>query len=370
MKKILQISNYYEPHIGGIERIAQYLAEGMTNYQTEVVCFGSKDDPLVVNGIRIHRMRVNLKVLGQSISTEFHWRLHRIIDSFQPDVILVHAPNPFVYPSVLRLTHKSTKLAILWHSDIIQQKWSYKIVKSVEERLLKRADAIYATSPIYANHSQQLRKYSDKTAVIPNAIDTDALAFDETTKTKTESLKKGIGKPIIFFVGRHVPYKGIEYLIKAEQMIKTDCQIIIAGQGPLTEELKRSVKSKRISFIGRISDEELKTYLYAADVFAFPSITKNEAFGLALAEAMFCYAVPVTFTIKGSGVNWVSINESTGIEVPNSNVQAFAAAIDRLLFDNELRKTLANNAHQRVNDHFSIEKEVECANQLIGELLK
>lgn len=50
-------------------------------------------------------------------------------------------------------------------------------------------------------------------------------------------------------------------------------------------------------------------------MFAFPSVTKNEAFGVALAEAMYCYTPAVTFTIEGSGVNWVNLNGITGIEV-------------------------------------------------------
>lgn len=40
-------------------------------------------------------------------------------------------------------------------------------------------------------------------------------------------------------MGRHVPYKGIEYLIEAEKYISSDCIILIAGSGPLTEELKK-----------------------------------------------------------------------------------------------------------------------------------
>ena len=84
-------------------------------------------------------------------------------------------------------------------------------------------------------------------------------------------------------------------------------------------------------FVGRLSDEDLKLYHYAAFVFAFPSITKNEAFGVALAEAMYCGTPAVTFTIPGSGVNWVPPNGETGIEVPNGDDKAYAKAIDTLL---------------------------------------
>ena len=93
----------------------------------------------------------------------------------------------------------------------------------------------------------------------------------------------------------------------------------------------------------------------AADIFAFPSITKNEAFGVVLAEAMYCKAVPVCFTIQGSGVNWVNVNNVTGLEVPNRDAQAFGKAIDLLLTNDKLRAKLSDNAHQRVVDMFTIE---------------
>ena len=103
-----------------------------------------------------------------------------------------------------------------------------------------------------------------------------------------------------------------------------------------------------------MSDEELKLHHYAASVFAFPSITKNEAFGIALAEAMYCGTPAVTFTIPGSGVNWVSLNGETGLEVPNGDDKAFAKAIDTLLDDKGLSLKYAENGIRRVKENFII----------------
>ena len=137
-------------------------------------------------------------------------------------------------------------------------------------------------------------------------------------------------------MGRHTKYKGLRHLIEAEQYMRSDCVIVIGGKGPLTESLKALAKkrnSTRIHFIGRLSDDDLRCYLYAASIFAFPSVTKNEAFGVALAEAMYCYTPAVTFTIKGSGVNWVNLDGVTGIEVPQVGNQdkAYAEALDTLV---------------------------------------
>ena len=120
--------------------------------------------------------------------------------------------------------------------------------------------------------------------------------------------------------------------------------------------------------MGRLSDEMLNRYYYASSVFAFPSITKNEAFGMALAEAMYCYTPAVTFTISGSGVNWVNLNGVTGIEAPNGDVEAFAEAIDLLLTDEKLAKTYAEAAHQRVAKLFTVGKMMEEMDKCYQEL--
>ena len=129
----------------------------------------------------------------------------------------------------------------------------------------------------------------------------------------------------------------------------------------MTEELKKQAAGdSKIDFTGRLSDGELKAYLLAADIFCFPSVTKNEAFGLALAEAMY-YGLPaITFTVEGSGVNFVSLDGVTGIEVKNGDDAAFAAAIKTLGENETLRREYGENARERAVKLFS--KDVFCKN--------
>ena len=96
--------------------------------------------------------------------------------------------------------------------------------------------------------------------------------------------------------------------------------------------------------------------------------TKNEAFGVALAESMYCYTPSVTFTIPGSGVNWVSPNNVTGLEVPNGDVQAFANAIDRLLLDEDLARRYAEAGHRRVVENFTIHHMIESMERCYREI--
>ena len=93
-------------------------------------------------------------------------------------------------------------------------------------------------------------------------------------------------------------------------------------------------------------------YYLAMDIFCFPSITKNEAFGIALAEAMYFGKPAVTFNIPGSGVNYVSINGETGIEVENRNIKAYAKALTTLADNPLLRLKMGEAARQRVEKNF------------------
>ena len=105
-------------------------------------------------------------------------------------------------------------------------------------------------------------------------------------------------------------------------------------------------------YSGRIDDTELKALILASDIFCFPSITKNEAFGLALAEGMYYGKPAVTFTIPGSGVNYVSINGETCIEVENRNVEAYAIALNTLAGNKELRDRYGKAGKKRVEENF------------------
>ena len=69
---------------------------------------------------------------------------------------------------------------------------------------------------------------------------------------------------------------------------------------------------------------------------------------------MYCYTPAVTFTIKGSGVNWVNLDGVTGIEVPQVGNQdkAYAEALDTLVVDTNLQKEYSIAAHKRVADNF------------------
>ena len=371
-KTILHISKYYYPYKGGIEFTAQVIAEGLETFNNVVLCYNQQkiNSEENINGVNIIRASNDLFMFRQSISFSYRSLLRKILKEYDPELVLLHCPNPFVYAILLPLLSPKTKLVLLWHSDIITQKFIYKFIKRFETALLRRADLILTTSPNYRDHSVPLANFVNKINILASAISCEIFDKRVGDNAKIKSIQERYKKPIVFFVGRHVLYKGIEYLIDAEKYIESDCVIVIAGDGPLTTYLKGKCADRdRIKFIGRISDEELRIYLYASRILAFPSITKNEAFGLALAQGMYCGCVPITFKVVGSGVNWVSIKDRTGIEIENLSAREYANGIDLLLMNEELRNRLAVNARERVIDLFTVKNEQQTVNGLFNKLL-
>ena len=371
MKTILHVSKYYYPDLGGIETVALYLAEGLKEYNNVVVCFSTdkKYHEDNIHGVTVYRVPVNVSFMSQDIALSYYATLKKLVRKYDPFAVHVHCPNPFVYPLVVSVIKKHTKLVLHWHSDILSKGLAYYAVKPFENNILSRADIIISTSPNYIPYSKPLMKYPEKVRVAQNGLIDANFNLQPGDSERIETIReKYDGRKIIYFVGRHIPYKGIDCLIKADAYIKNPCVILIAGTGPQDDYLKSIPCSDRVKFLGRLSDEDLRLYSHAAHIFAFPSINKAEAFGIALAEAMYCYNAPVTFTIKGSGVNWVSIAGETGEEVPLGDVEAFAAAIDKLLQDDNLRNRYAEAAHQRIITHFTAEKAVEVMNNIYKEL--
>lgn len=369
--RILHISKYYYPYLGGVENICKYIVDHTECHHVAVVCFceSSKDSVDVVDGVHVYRVGSWLNIARQALSFSYFTMLKRAINEFRPNVIQFHWANPFPAAVLLTMIPKDVQLVVHWHMDIINQSKIYPFIKPIEKALLKRASIIVVTSPQYREGSKPLQPFLEKIRIVPNAMDEKSFIKRSGDEDKINELKsKFYHKKIVLFVGRHIEYKGLTYLLKAEKRVKSDCVFVIAGGGPLTEDLKAECRSGRVHFVGRLNDDNLRLFYYAASVFAFPSITKNEAFGVALAEAMYCYTPAVTFTIPGSGVNWVNLDGVTGIECPNRDSRAFAAAIDKLLSDEELAEKYAIAGHKRVVENFTIPKMMVKMNEVYDEL--
>ena len=357
-KRILHISKFYYPYYGGIEDVVYTIVNELKgDYEQRVICFNHERGFVrsMDNGIEIIRVNAPISIASQPCSLSFLWKLQHEINRFRPDIIHIHFPNPLVAAYLLMVNTRGAKIVVHWHADIIGKKSMYSLIKPIERKVLKRAYCIIATSKQYIAKSLPLQPFLDKIVIIPNTINESKLQFFKGEEKKINAIRETYkGKKIVFFVGRHVNYKGVDYLIKAASMLPDDCVVLIGGTGIETTALQHLAEplGDKVQFLGRLPNNEMKYYLCAASVFAFPSIDRREAFGVALAEALYCGTPAVSFYIDGSGTTWVNQDGQTGIVVKEKDAVHYAEAIERLLSDDELRKQYGENASEWVRAHF------------------
>ncbi len=382
--RILQITRAYYPHIGGIEQVSRdivHALNGMDDIEQKVICLGDEgsDGDMVrkrsqsvrdwIDGVEIIRCGSICQVASQLLSPSYPFELHRLMKEFDPDIVIFHYPNPYMAAFLLAHKKQKFKLIVYWHLDITRQKILGKMFHGQNLSLLQRADVVAPTSAQYIDGSRYLQLFRSKCHVVYNCISTERIKITEqTTKIADDIRKRYEGKILCFALGRHVHYKGYEYLIEAAKYLDDRFRIVIGGQGPLTEELKQqAANDEKVVLPGRISDKEAIAYYQACDIFCFSSVTKNEAFGIALAEAMYFGKPAVTFTIPGSGVNFVNLDGVTGIECPNRDSKAYAEALQKLADDPALREQYGKNARQRVLENFTTEQFQKNIRELISE---
>lgn len=363
--KILHVVSYLHPHIGGIEQTARDIMNALSEDPTieqRAICFASDRKTVTdtLDGVPVVRCGAFAKVSSQSLSFSYGRQLRRLMRTFEPDCVIFHYPNPFLANALLRALKKrpACRLILWWHLDITKQRLLGKLFNGQTNRLLRRATKVIATSPNYIEGSKFLPAYREKCVVIPSCIRESRLQTTGQEAEKAQKIRETYpGKTICCFFGRHVAYKGLEYLIDAAKMLDDRFVFLIGGSGELTDSYRaRAAGTPSIHFLGRLDDEDLRATLLASDIFCFPSVTKNEAFGLALAEAMHEGKPSVTFTIEGSGVNYVSLAGVTGLEVANRDTAAYADALRRLADDSELRARLGAAAAERAATLFSFRR--------------
>lgn len=372
--KILQISNYYKPHIGGIEQVAHDISDSvLEKYEQKVICFSEDKNDKVenVDGVEVYKCGYFKKVASQALSFSYNKILKKVMNEFEPDIVIFHYPNPFVAHYLLKVLKKhKAKLLIYWHLDITKQKILKHLFHHQNKCLIKRANLILGATPNHIFESKYYEFFKSKNKILPYAIDEKRLKISQEEIENANIIKsKYNGQTICFFIGRHVPYKGLEYLIKASELLNDNYIFLIAGQGPLTDSLKTMAKdNKKVVFLGKIDDSTWRSYLYACDIFCFPSITRNEGFGLALAEGMYYKKPAVTFHIDGSGVNFVNLDKVTGLEAPNKDYVALAKNIETLATNKGLANEYANNAYRRIKDNFTFDAFKENLTNLLEDI--
>ena len=127
-----------------------------------------------------------------------------------------------------------------------------KLYRPLQEWLLKRADVIVGTTPVYLAESPFLTRVQPKVKCLPIGIEPVPACPERTG----ELLGRYPEKKIIFALGRLVEYKGYRYLIEATRYLRDDYVVLIGGEGVLKEELQNEIVTlgaeEKVKLLGRI----------------------------------------------------------------------------------------------------------------------
>ncbi len=130
-------------------------------------------------------------------------------------------------------------------------------------------------------------------------------------------------------------------------------RLVVVGDGPCRDEITQELDEMapgRAVFLGKLDDSQLADVYAACDMLVWPAV--DEAFGMSLLEAQ-AGGLPI-IAGKQRGVPDIVSPGVTGLLPPPNDTDAFAAAIRRLLGDDDLRQSLSRAAVSRVREQFDV----------------
>ena len=176
----------------------------------------------------------------------------------------------------------------------------------------------------------------------------------------------------ILYVGRMSPQKGVEYLIRAVATLDQRCCLTLVGDGPSRPQLERLIRERLgdrhdAVFTGWLPHDQVRQLYAESQVVAFPSVWP-EPFGRVGLEATGLGKPVVAFDVGGVR-EWL-VNAHNGFLVPPKDIVAFAGALNRLLRDETLRRTMGQNGVELARTRFDPKRHVEAMLCLYNELLR
>lgn len=341
--KILHAYKSFYPEIfGGIpyvmDRLSRLCADKFE--QTILVTSRTAKGPESCEGVMIERVRSWGDILSLPIAPFYPFKLWQA--ARRAEIIVMHAPFPLADLVLGLFLHSRKKLIVYWHSHIISQKRVYRIIQPLLVRTLKRADCIVVSHPSLCYLGSILDPFREKCIFTPYAVDTELFKpADESADIRDASFR-------VVACGRLVKYKGFDVLIEAARSIDADIAIIGEGveRAALSEQIASAGLNTRVKLLGSLSQKDLIALLGSAEIFAFPSTSAAETFGIAQIEAMACGCAVVNTHIP-TAVPDVARHELEALTISPNDADALARAINLLLGDESLRTRLAVNARAR-----------------------
>jgi 1,2-diacylglycerol 3-alpha-glucosyltransferase len=189
--------------------------------------------------------------------------------------------------------------------------------------------------------------------VVHNNIDTQRF-YKRIDSSAVRDKHQLDNAPVILYVGRISPHKGVHLLIEASALVRQqipNARLLVVGKHtfPSYSRKLREMADDSVIFAGYIPDEELPYYYAACDVYA--TATMWEGFNLPLVEAQACGKPVVAFNL-GPHPEVVK-DKQTGLLVPAGNINALAEAIIKLLNNDKLRREMGEEACKMAKERFS-----------------
>ena len=363
--RVLHFGRFDSPGFGGLERHVRLLLRGLANHVhvENLVAADEHAGPAYEerDGYRIYRAPSFGLLASMAVSPQLLLQARKLERTCHYDIVHLHFPDPLSHLAA-SLFPSTTRFVMTWHSDIVRQARLLKLYRPLLDQLLSRVDALIAATPAHFESSQQLSACpADRRFVVPYGLDYEVFRPTDRCRADASHIRSAHGnRRLVFALGRHVYYKGFEYLIRA--MARIDAVLLLGGAGPVTRELQelanREGVADRVCFAGRIPEDQLPAYYHAADVFCMPSPERSEQFGLVQLEAMACRK-PVVCCELANGVTYVNQHSITGLVVPPRDPDALAEAINRLLNDARLCERMGEAGYRRATSEFSLVRMVQ-----------
>jgi len=296
----------------------------------------------------------NLKNLNLALKTT------RRIKEMDPDI--VHIQNPYTwfcpglpflkgYPIVLTIHDPTPHIG----REQAHFKWVTKYFLPFSDRVIVHGKRMKELM------MKEYKVREHKVRIIPHGD------FSFYGKLASEGIKEEDNS--VLFFGRIWKYKGLEYLIKAEQTISNkipNLKIVIAGKGKFGKYRKLIRNQERYAIYNEfIPNEKVPELFQKASVVVLPYIEASQSGIIPIA---YSFKKPVIVTDVGSLPEVVD-DGKTGFVVPPKDHQRLADAIITILSDNERRITMGKNAYEKMQEELSWDRIADKTIEVYKEII-
>jgi glycosyltransferase involved in cell wall biosynthesis len=372
--RVAMVIQRYLPHLGGAERQLKQLAPRLRAGGYEVCVLTRHEKGLLryeeIDDVPVYRLpSLGPKALaGRTFTVAAVAQLTKL----RPDI--VHAHEILTPASIAVLSKRINKHPVLLkilrsggRGDIYKLK-RRPFWQSYFKNLKNNVDAFVVISHEIDGELSSLGVAPEKRVFLPNGVNTEhCQPVSEERKIKLRAeLSLPLQVPVVVYVGRLVPEKRLDLLLKIWQKIRShtpNALLLLVGEGPEEQRL-RDLHIGGAQFTGQVQDA--LPYLQAADLFVLPSST--EGLSNSMLEAMSC-GLPVLATTVGGAPDVIEHKQS-GFLIPPDDGDALQHGLETLLGDATLRFALGSNARSRILADYSLDSVAERLAALYDRLLK